>query len=208
MKSKISRIVAASFLSMGLLGSANAIPVVFEISQAAQGGFGAQSAASGSLSQLSPFAVNYSINTDFKFFVDDAVLGSVSGQVQVIGGDGGCSAADFAGFTAGNIALLTNTFCLFSTQINLAAAAGAIGAMVQPVFFDSGTNYGLGDPAQIVSLMISNTLADEIIRIDSIPTAVPEPGTLSLLGGSLLAFAIIMITGVTMQLPANIQLPR
>src|SRR6185503_13869004 len=46
----------------------------------------------------------------------------------------GCEAADFAGFPAGNIALLQRGSCTFELKAENAAAAGAVGV----VFFNQG----------------------------------------------------------------------
>src|SRR5262249_51906998 len=42
----------------------------------------------------------------------------------------GCNAADFATFTAGNIALIDRGTCTFSTKVRNAQTAGAIGVIV------------------------------------------------------------------------------
>jgi Zn-dependent M28 family amino/carboxypeptidase len=63
----------------------------------------------------------------------------------------GCEAADFAGFPAGNIALMQRGSCAFALKVTNAQAAGAVGAII----FNSGTpgNEGvvagtLGETAQ------------------------------------------------------------
>jgi Zn-dependent M28 family amino/carboxypeptidase len=63
----------------------------------------------------------------------------------------GCEAADFAGFPAGNIALMQRGSCAFALKVTNAQAAGAVGAVI----FNSGTpgNEGviagtLGETAQ------------------------------------------------------------
>jgi Zn-dependent M28 family amino/carboxypeptidase len=64
----------------------------------------------------------------------------------------GCEAADFAGFTAGNIALMQRGTCPFALKVTNAQAAGAVGAII----FNSGTTAGndgviagtLGETAQ------------------------------------------------------------
>src|SRR6185503_21242699 len=47
----------------------------------------------------------------------------------------GCEAADFAGFPAGNIALMQRGTCTFAAKANNAEAAGASGAII----FNQGT---------------------------------------------------------------------
>ncbi len=56
----------------------------------------------------------------------------------------GCEAADFAGFTPGNIALLQRGTCTFELKAENAAAEGAIGIVI----FNQGET---ADPARGVS---------------------------------------------------------
>jgi Zn-dependent M28 family amino/carboxypeptidase len=59
--------------------------------------------------------------------------GEVSGTVQAVdtaSADSGCEAADFAGFTAGNIALIKRGTCFFQDKATFAQAAGAIGVLI------------------------------------------------------------------------------
>ena len=59
--------------------------------------------------------------------------------------DSGCEAEDFAGFPAGNIALLQRGVCTFELKAENAAAAGAVGIVI----FNQG-NYARphGNPAR------------------------------------------------------------
>ena len=62
--------------------------------------------------------------------------GEAAGPVQAVDAmtvdpsTSGCEAADFAGFTAGNIALVRRGTCDFVVKVNNAAAAGAIGVII------------------------------------------------------------------------------
>jgi hypothetical protein len=164
--------------------AALAVPVQVNITQLVQSTFGLQAATDGSFSQLSPTATNYVINNDFKFFVpSQPFLGSATGFLNSVIGTstGGCQASDYSGFTAGAIALLGPSQCLFSTQVNTAFAAGAIGAIAQ-TFADlsnSANNFGLSANVSIPSLVITNTLAG---TLNNTLQQVPEPTTILLLG--------------------------
>jgi Zn-dependent M28 family amino/carboxypeptidase len=59
--------------------------------------------------------------------------GDVTGAVSAVdtgSPDSGCEAADFAGFTAGNIALIKRGTCFFEDKARNAVAAGAIGVLI------------------------------------------------------------------------------
>lgn len=72
----------------------------------------------------------------------------------------GCESADFAGFPAGDIALLRRGGCTFQIKVENAVAAGATGAIIfndGPVFF--GT---LGQPASISSVAASYAVGEDL----------------------------------------------
>jgi Zn-dependent M28 family amino/carboxypeptidase len=81
--------------------------------------------------------------------------------------DSGCEASDFAGFPAGNIALMQRGFCDFGLKAANAAAAGAVGAIImnegQPGRTDTlaGTlgDFRPGIPTIGISFALGNTLA-------------------------------------------------
>jgi Zn-dependent M28 family amino/carboxypeptidase len=56
--------------------------------------------------------------------------GSATAAVSVLPTVTGCSTADFAGFTAGNIALISRGACSFATKATNAQAAGAAAAVI------------------------------------------------------------------------------
>jgi hypothetical protein len=74
----------------------------------------------------------------------------------------GCSAADFAGFAAGSIALIARGTCAFSEKILNANAAGAVAALISndnPGGAFNGTAVSLMPiPALALSLELGNTL--------------------------------------------------
>jgi Zn-dependent M28 family amino/carboxypeptidase len=91
----------------------------------------------GMLNALSPVPAAYAWGVDFTY-MSQTDAGDVSAMVEAVdldlgadnGSSSGCEADDFAGFTAGNIALVQRGACAFSTKAENAAAAGAVGAIV------------------------------------------------------------------------------
>jgi len=89
------------------------------------------------LNQISPNPDVYSEGTDFDV-MDQSEAGEVIGAVTVVDPDlglgnastAGCEAADFAGFTPGDIALIQRGSCTFQMKAENAAAAGAVGAII------------------------------------------------------------------------------
>jgi hypothetical protein len=146
----------------------------------------------GSLEQIAPFPTGY---TEFKAFNDNgnAVVGEVTASlfaIDVGGLDSGCEAADFAGFTAGSIALIERGTCFFSDKINNAANAGALGALIfaNDNLFPDVNLVGL---TTIPALFLTNSLGESLVlQSSTVPTVVhftvtrvvPEPATLALLG--------------------------
>jgi Zn-dependent M28 family amino/carboxypeptidase len=112
---------------------------------------------------------------DPKTFTEDEVVtfdnsgsGDVTSQVQAIdvqvpppptpGANSGCEAADFAGFTAGNIALIQRGTCTFAIKVANALAAGAAAVIIfnegQPGRTDPFVG-DVGDPTTIPVVGIS-----------------------------------------------------
>ena len=89
------------------------------------------------LRQTAPGAVTYVEGTDYQP-MDQSEPGDVTAAVSAVDiqlGPGntstsGCEAADFAGFPAGNIALLQRGTCTFEQKAENASAAGAVGAII------------------------------------------------------------------------------
>lgn len=90
-----------------------------------------------SLAQIAPGSVSYTLGVDY-YPMDFSGAGTVSADVTAVdinlAGDrastSGCEAADFAGFTAGNIALIQRGTCTFAVKADNAAAAGASAVIV------------------------------------------------------------------------------
>ncbi len=93
------------------------------------------------LQQTAPGTVTYVEDTDFSV-TDHSAPGDVTAAVTPVDitlglgntSTSGCEAADFAGFPAGNIALLQRGTCTFEIKGENAAAAGAVGI----VFMNQG----------------------------------------------------------------------
>ena len=86
------------------------------------------------LQQISPTPTTYQQNVDYQFFTGSGVtyasfLGDVTAPLQLVP-DLGCDSTDFAGFTAGNIALILRGTCEFDDKVNNADVAGAVGALI------------------------------------------------------------------------------
>jgi len=91
----------------------------------------------GTLEQVNPEQVSYTQSEDFLIF-GGSVEGDVTAPVQAVdinlvpprASTSGCEAEDFAGFTAGNIALLQRGTCPFVDKVANAEAAGAVAVVM------------------------------------------------------------------------------
>ena len=79
-----------------------------------------------SLKQISPTPTGTITTTIMSY----SGSGSVTGTVSVLPTVTGCNTADFAGFTTGNIALVSRGACSFATKATNAQAAGASAAVI------------------------------------------------------------------------------
>jgi len=94
-------------------------------------------AGPSTLEQISPLAAGYVEGSDYAL-LDHTASGDVTAAVTAVDlqlglgnlSTSGCEAADFAGFPAGNIALLQRGTCAFQLKAENAAAAGAVGAII------------------------------------------------------------------------------
>jgi aminopeptidase Y len=89
------------------------------------------------LEQTAPGAVTYVEDTDYTLMTQTDA-GDVAGPVTAVDLDlglgnsssSGCEIGDFAGFPAGNVALIQRGACSFQLKAENAAAAGAVGAII------------------------------------------------------------------------------
>ena len=89
------------------------------------------------LEQTAPGAVTYVEGTDYDV-MSQSDPGDVTGLVTAVDLDllpgnastSGCEASDFAGFPAGDVALIQRGACSFQLKAENAAAAGAVGAII------------------------------------------------------------------------------
>ncbi|MBU2862877.1 M28 family metallopeptidase [Reinekea marina] len=172
----------------------------------------------GQLSSLAPVPTSYEWDVDFTY-MSQTEAGNVTAMVEAVDLDlglgnastSGCEPEDFAGFTAGNIALVQRGACAFSVKAENAAAAGAVGAIVFnqgnsedrtglirgtlgseyaggiPVFFatyDNGVAWA-SEPTQTLSMM-----ADVLREVRSVDNVIAEtrwgdPDNIVMLGAHL-----------------------
>ena len=144
------------------------------------------------LQQVAPNAVTYVEDVDFGV-ITQSDPGDVTAAVTAVDlqlglgntSTSGCEAADFAGFPAGNIALLQRGTCTFELKAENAAAAGAVGIVI----FNQGnasTPDRQGIPA--VTLTANNT------------SGIPVIGTTYPLGETL---SSLTVQGLRMRVFAN-----
>ncbi len=95
------------------------------------------SAGPSDLTQIAPGAAVYAEGVDYQT-IGETDAGDITAAVTPVdlqlglgnASSSGCEAADFAGFPAGNIALLQRGTCTFAIKATNAAAAGAVGALI------------------------------------------------------------------------------
>ena len=140
------------------------------------------------LQQTAPTPTTYVEDVDFGV-IDQSDPGDVTAPVTGVDlqfglgntSTSGCEAADFAGFPAGNIALLQRGVCTFELKAENAAAAGAVGIVI---FNQGNTPERMGIPP--VTLTANNT------------SGIPVLGTTYALGDTLAHTA-----GLVMRVFAN-----
>lgn len=143
------------------------------------------------LEQVSPDAVTYTEGTDFAA-TPHSEPGDVTAPVTPVdlalglgnASTSGCEASDFAGFPAGNIALIQRGVCTFEIKAENAAAAGASGVL----FFNQGNTTDPGRQG-IPAVTLSNGYTADL----------PALSTTYALGAELSAIA-----GLEMRLFANV----
>ena len=90
--------------------------------------------------------------------------GNVTAPVSTVNNFRGCFAADFAGFPAGNIALISRGACTFAAKATNAFNAGAVGVIIYnnipgPLNGTLGATFALNIPVTSVQLAVGQQLA-------------------------------------------------
>ena len=134
--------------------------------------------APAELSRIAPEPKTFVPDDEVGTF-DFSGSGDVTGEVQSVdvqvpppaapGSTSGCEAADFAGFTPGNIALMQRGTCTFGIKVANAIAAGASAAIVfnegQPGRTDAFIG-DIGTPVDIPVVGISFADGADFVRLD------------------------------------------
>jgi Zn-dependent M28 family amino/carboxypeptidase len=132
------------------------------------------------LEQTAPGSITYVNGTDF-FIMEYSGSGNVTAPVQAVDlvlppgpadntSNSGCEAADFAGFTPGNIALMQRGTCSFFDKAANAQTAGAVGAIIfnegQPgrtgLLFGTLGGGGVTIPVVGTTFALGNDLANTV----------------------------------------------
>jgi hypothetical protein len=134
--------------------------------------------------QISPIPTiyNFGVGNDFTV-IEFSAPGDVTGSVQAIAFLG-CAAADFAGFSAGSIALITRGTCLFADKIANAAAAGAAAALISNNVPGGAGLFTAGSPTLIPALFTTQAIGDDLrglLAVDGVTArvGVPVPGPIA-----------------------------
>lgn len=129
--------------------------------------------APSSFARTAPTPTTFVEGVDFDT-MDYSGSGTVTGTVQAVdlnlgnpsASTSGCEDADFAGFTAGNIALIQRGTCTFEQKIQNATEAGAIGAVIfnqgTPDRLELLTNVTAGTPRAIPVVTTSFALGQQL----------------------------------------------
>jgi PA domain len=134
--------------------------------------------------QISPIPTiyNFGLGNDFTV-IDFSAPGDVTASVRAIPSVG-CAAADFAGFSAGSIALITRGTCTFEDKIANAAAAGAVAALISNNVAGGAIFVTAVTPTLIPALFTTMSIGDDfrgLLAVDGVtarvgvPVAVPGP---------------------------------
>lgn len=178
----------------------------------------AMAAAAPILQMMSPSSTSfvYGSTNDFVLMTGTGV-GDVTAALTAVDlvvpspglSNSGCDAADFAGFTAGAIALIQRGTCLFSVKVQNAVNAGAVGVLIFnegntsdrlaasggtlspyvapiPVFF---TSFDVGNVLRNTALHGPTRTTVRMALTQEDLALVPEPSTLALFGLALAGIA-------------------
>jgi Zn-dependent M28 family amino/carboxypeptidase len=140
-----------------------------------------QELAPAQLSRISPEPKTFTMDEVGTF--DFSGSGDVTATVQPVdvqipppalpGSTSGCEAADFAGFTAGNIALIQRGTCTFAVKAANAVAAGAVAVIVFNEGQPERTDPFIGDLGDPVAVPVVGIGFDEGARFAALAAAGP-----------------------------------
>jgi hypothetical protein len=134
--------------------------------------------------QISPIPTiyNFGLGNDFTA-IEFSAPGDVTASVQAIP-NLGCDVADFAGFSAGSIALITRGVCFFADKIANAAAAGAAAALISNNVPGGAVFVTASSPTLIPALLATMAIGDDfrgLLAVDGVTArvGVPVPGPIA-----------------------------
>jgi Zn-dependent M28 family amino/carboxypeptidase len=132
------------------------------------------------VAQVAPGSVTYGYDVDY-YTMDYSGSGDVTAGVQAVdlllpptgGSTSGCEASDFAGFTAGKIALIQRGTCTFAQKAQNAQAAGASAVIIfnegnspdrVPLYYGTLGGTGFNIPVLAASYAFGTTLNGLIVQ--------------------------------------------
>ncbi|MGF1503954.1 MAG: S8 family serine peptidase [Anaerolineae bacterium] len=119
-----------------------------------------------------------------------AITSAISDPIEVPSGAAtGCSASDFSGFTAGNIALIDRGACAFTTKVLNAEAAGASAAIVTNVTTNIPISMGGNAPFPTIPSVMSSGDAGDVVKAGLPGSGTIDPGNPVPLTDSLSGFS-------------------
>lgn len=150
--------------------------------------------------QVAPFPTLYVEGSDYTVFANTG-LGDNTASVTSVSGFG-CSAANYAGFPAGTIALVAEGSCTSEIKVGNAIAAGAAAVLIYDDAVGPLPYVSLANPVteqvlfitNSVGLSLVNTLGETAkITVTELvpPTAVPVPATIWLLVSGFIALPLL-----------------